>query len=325
MKISIALTTFNGARFLEEQLASFSAQTLPAGELVVCDDGSTDGTLGILERFQRTAPCPVRIERNERQLGISDNFLKAASLCQHGWVAFSDQDDVWHAEKLATVATAVRAHPGALLVAHRARLVDERLRSLGELLHVPDVRRVKVIPRMGTPFWSYPYGFTMAFDARLVRDFAYEERPVWSHDRWIFILATALGTTILLPDALASYRRHQANASQLHPQQRLSAEAIRNAAATGYAEELKVVTAVAEFFARRGSEGAAALADAAAAYHRLARHLSLRAELGRPGLGPTERARLVGRLLSAGAYRRHALGGLGWRAGLKDASRIVIG
>jgi glycosyltransferase involved in cell wall biosynthesis len=65
MNLSVALATFNGERFLEQQLASFANQTLQPTELVVCDDGSTDGTSGIVEQFARDAPFPV-------QLGVND-------------------------------------------------------------------------------------------------------------------------------------------------------------------------------------------------------------------------------------------------------------
>ncbi len=92
------MATYNGAKYLEEQLASFVVQSqLP---LVVCDDGSADATLEILHRFAHSAPFPVRIVCNDERLGYGDNFLKAASLCEGDWIAFSDQDDVWLPDKL---------------------------------------------------------------------------------------------------------------------------------------------------------------------------------------------------------------------------------
>jgi len=323
------MATFNGARFVEEQLASFSAQTVKPAELVVCDDGSTDRTLELVEGFARSAPFPVRIERNERQLGISDNFLKAASLCSEAWIAFSDQDDVWAEGKLRAIADALRATPGALLVAHRAALVDEHLVPLGELLHVPSVRRRTVVPRMGRSFWSYPYGFTMTFSARLVRDYPFPDRPVWSHDRWICILASVLGETVLLPEPLASYRRHGSNASVLHPPSVISADLIRSVANIGYAKELKLVTDLAGYFAAMANvapaHDATRLADAAKSFQVLSGHLALRESLGEKGIGRLLRAYRLAALAARGAYRSHRHGGLGLQAGAKDCLRLFLG
>ena len=94
LKLSVAMATYNGERFLEQQLLSIARQIRLPDEMVVSDDGSNDGTIDILERFATNAPFPVRIYRNLNPLGYGDNFLKAASLCDGDLIAFSDQDDV---------------------------------------------------------------------------------------------------------------------------------------------------------------------------------------------------------------------------------------
>ena len=80
MSISVALCTYNGSAFLDAQLESIARQRLAPDELVVCDDGSTDATLAILEGFSEVAPFAVRIHTNERRLGYVKNFEKAISL-----------------------------------------------------------------------------------------------------------------------------------------------------------------------------------------------------------------------------------------------------
>ena len=77
MKISIAMATYNGGKYLREQLDSFLAQTRLPDELVITDDCSTDDTLAIIETFAATAPFEVRWERNEQNLGYTGNFNKA--------------------------------------------------------------------------------------------------------------------------------------------------------------------------------------------------------------------------------------------------------
>src|SRR2546426_7732246 len=98
--VSVAMCTYNGARFLLAQLRSIAFQTRPPDELVICDDGSTDKTLAIVTRYAGTVEFPVRVHRNSQRLGPAKNFEQALSLCRGDIVALSDQDDVWRPEKL---------------------------------------------------------------------------------------------------------------------------------------------------------------------------------------------------------------------------------
>jgi glycosyltransferase involved in cell wall biosynthesis len=102
--ISVALAAYNGARYLQEQLDSLAAQRRLPDELVVVDDASSDGTVGILERFRATAPFEVKVHRNTANLGYSANFEVAISRCTGDIIFMSDQDDVWFPEKIEAVA-----------------------------------------------------------------------------------------------------------------------------------------------------------------------------------------------------------------------------
>ena len=74
--ISVALCTYNGEKYLPEQLESILQQSMPVNELVVCDDRSSDSTLKILQEFAEKAPFPLRIFQNETNLGSTKNFEK---------------------------------------------------------------------------------------------------------------------------------------------------------------------------------------------------------------------------------------------------------
>lgn len=77
-RISVALATYNGARFLCSQLDSIAAQTRLPDELVIGDDGSADGTVEIIKEFAAVAPFPIRLTINEKNLGFGDDFLATA-------------------------------------------------------------------------------------------------------------------------------------------------------------------------------------------------------------------------------------------------------
>ena len=102
--ISVAMTTFNGAAYLEEQLNSLLDQRHLPLELVIGDDGSEDETLVILERFAGRAPFPVLVQRNVRRLGFRENFIRTAERCRGELITFCDQDDIWHPDNLLKVA-----------------------------------------------------------------------------------------------------------------------------------------------------------------------------------------------------------------------------
>ena len=96
MKISIAMTAFNGAKYINEQLNSFASQTRLPDEVVVCDDISSDDTFEILDNFARSAPFKMIVVRNNKNLGYTKNFEKALSLCSGDLIFLSDQDDIWY-------------------------------------------------------------------------------------------------------------------------------------------------------------------------------------------------------------------------------------
>jgi glycosyltransferase involved in cell wall biosynthesis len=126
-RVSIAMATYNGERFIREQLDSFAAQTLLPDELVVCDDGSTDSTMKIVEEFAATVPFSVKIYRNAERLDFSRNFEKALSFCTGEIVFFSDQDDVWFPEKIEVVIAQFDRDPAIQVVANDQLLTDAEL------------------------------------------------------------------------------------------------------------------------------------------------------------------------------------------------------
>lgn len=131
MKLSIAMCTYNGARYLREQLASLAAQTRLPDELVVCDDCSSDGTRMMLEEFKTRTAFPVRLFFNDRNLRSTKNFEKAISLCDGDLIALCDQDDVWLPAKLERMEAEFARSPDVGLVFTDLEVVDESLRPLG--------------------------------------------------------------------------------------------------------------------------------------------------------------------------------------------------
>ena len=81
--ISIAMATYNGAQYIQEQIESIQRQTIQDFELIICDDGSTNNTCDIINQLQKN-DNRIRLIKNEHSLGFKNNFLKAISLCRGG-------------------------------------------------------------------------------------------------------------------------------------------------------------------------------------------------------------------------------------------------
>ncbi len=110
-RISVAICTYNGEKYLSEQLASIAAQTRLPDEMVVCDDCSSDATPDLVEEFARSAPFPVRFFRNPINLRSTKNFEHAIALCDGDFIALCDQDDIWLPEKLARQLAILESDP----------------------------------------------------------------------------------------------------------------------------------------------------------------------------------------------------------------------
>jgi glycosyltransferase involved in cell wall biosynthesis len=222
MQVSVAMATYNGERFLQEQLDSLAAQTLLPSELVVGDDGSEDRTLDILAEFAKTAPFAVRVRRNAQRLGTGDNFLETALGCSGELIAFCDQDDVWLPQKLERCAAILANYPEVALVAHASEITDGSLRPVG--IDDPSFGHSRRIGTMQFPVQVWPLGHTIVFRRSVVWRCGGRRRVCSrqmaggyeiAHDHWIPLCSLILGDIVLLPDVLARWRRHGGNSSRV--------------------------------------------------------------------------------------------------------------
>jgi glycosyltransferase involved in cell wall biosynthesis len=214
--ISIAMCTFNGSKFLNEQLHSLLKQEIQPKELVVGDDGSTDNTIDLLTKFSLIAPFPVHITQNAHKLGFQENFLSTASRCEGDWVAFCDQDDIWLPNKLADVHQAImRSSDDVCLYLQISYICDPQLQHGGRLFPRM-VRHTRVGANKEPGFWAWP-GFLQTFRVDLVKSLSWKNRPEdfdvqgrpQPHDKWICMVANAIGGIEYLPKPAALYRRHE--------------------------------------------------------------------------------------------------------------------
>jgi glycosyltransferase involved in cell wall biosynthesis len=159
MKVSVALATYNGEKYLSEQLESLARQITLPDELVVADDGSGDHTCEIIEDFRMHAPFPVHVISGQH-LGYVSNFFRAIAACRGEVIALCDQDDIWRPEKLSVCLPYFRQN--VTLVMHSARVVDAWGNPLAK--RAPIVAKTRELTRgifQDGPLKSFPLGFSL--------------------------------------------------------------------------------------------------------------------------------------------------------------------
>jgi glycosyltransferase involved in cell wall biosynthesis len=224
--ISIAMATFNGEKFLRDQLNSLSRQTHLPDELVVTDDCSTDQTFTVLKEFQAEAPFAVRLSVNERRLGYAENFLRAASQCKGDLIAFCDQDDVWMENKLERCLGEFDS-PTLYLVAHAMLEVDSDLRTIS---HSPALRKSCTVSQGNeTPGLRWSLGCAEVIRREVVHALlaswpADHEKhatrfhlKLLGHDEIAYFLANGMGDIRFLAEPLIRYRVHGSNVTNSLP------------------------------------------------------------------------------------------------------------
>lgn len=200
--VSIALCTYNGEKYLAQQLDTLIAQTYPNIEIVAVDDCSTDDTYNILSEYSARYP-QITVYKNEGNLGYVKNFERALTLCKGELIALCDQDDLWNPEKIALQVDAIKDNT---LVYHDSEFINEDGTPMGKKMS--DV----VNPYRGDEpevflFFNCVSGHAILMKRELLAD-ALPLKRDYFHDWWLAYVATNIGRIDYLPQCLVQYRQH---------------------------------------------------------------------------------------------------------------------
>lgn len=208
-RVSIALCTYNGERFLCRQLETLSAQTVRELEIVAVDDASVDGTWTLLQEYARGEPR-MRVHRNAENLGFTRNFERAIGLCEGEFIAPCDQDDLWHPEKLAILLGAVQGHSAAYC---DSQLVDEHEAPL-DMTSSATRNMYRGRDPAAFVFSNSVSGHALLF-RRTLLDRVVPFPPVRFHDWWLAFAAASFEGIAYVDRPLVKYRQHQASQTDI--------------------------------------------------------------------------------------------------------------
>lgn len=211
---SVALCTYNGELYIEEQLNSIIRQSIKPSEIVVGDDGSSDSTLEIVERVMQDSGIEYKIVHNKESRGVSMNFLYTISLCKYSITFTSDQDDVWDSRKAEKMLKIFNTIPNTLLVFCDGYLVDKNLVKLnGSVFSSVGISErqinnqdwIKVLVKK-----SIVTGAGMAIKTNLIDNIDCIPK-LWYHDGYLSWIAAAKNGLYAVPEKLYLYRQHGNN------------------------------------------------------------------------------------------------------------------
>lgn len=211
--ITVLLSTYNGQKYLKEQLDSLLGQLDVDVTILVRDDGSTDNTRKILAEYEhKFDKVNIWLDAN---CGAEESFNKlcryAVEHCNSDYYAFCDQDDVWDRDKLlvALKHLSVFDESKPNLYFSNLRVVDEKLNYMRNLFEPDEV----FVNREKTLVQIFTYGCTCVFNRKALEDYCFIKHNTIYHDNWIYAICSYMGNVYYDPIGHIKYRQHQSNLS----------------------------------------------------------------------------------------------------------------
>lgn len=208
-KVSVAMATYNGEKYIEEQIKSILMNLEANDELIISDDGSTDNTIKIITEIIKK---DSRIKLlNGPKKGVKQNFANAINNCTGEYIFLTDQDDVWIENKVDKVLYCFQKEECTLIV-HDAEIVDENLNEIEKSFFKFRNSGKGILKNI----WKNTYiGCCMTFKSEIKKHILPIPNNIEMHDQWIGIINEIYGKSYFLNEKLIKYRRHLNNVSQM--------------------------------------------------------------------------------------------------------------
>lgn len=209
--ISVAMATYNGEKYIGEQLESILNQLEKQDEIIISDDGSTDNTIGIIKAINDKR---IKII-NGPQNGVKQNFANAIKNCNGKYIFLSDQDDLWLEGKVLKVLETFKQKKCTLVI-HDAYIVDTNLKIIENSFFKYRNSGAGIIKNI---LKNTYIGCCMAFSRNIIKYILPIPNNIEMHDQWIGILNEKYGKSYFVEQCLIKYRRHDDNVSNMshHP------------------------------------------------------------------------------------------------------------
>lgn len=215
--ISIAMTTYNGEKYIKEQLKSIMDQSMPVDEIVICDDMSTDHTLEIINYVIKNSNINIKIIKNKQNIGYINNFYQAISQTHGDYIFLADQDDIWHSDKVEKMVAIMKESNCAALCSGFS-LIDadnNKINNINQFEINPFIknanRDLTLIKFHKLVFGNIVQGCTYCFTKEVKEAYLKIHNEELIHDHQIMFIASLIGKVYFLKEKLIDYRIHATN------------------------------------------------------------------------------------------------------------------
>lgn len=220
-KVSVAIASYNGARFLSRQIESIINQTYSVDEIVISDDCSNDNTLNIAYHYEKLNPDIYwKIFRNEKNMGFRKNLKKAISKCTGEVIFLCDQDDVWMSDKVEKMMRVFNTNPQVMTLISDFKTIDQDNKLLQQHKKLENIvlpnRVIKSKNNLEKLkiYEAFPHsqgqGCTMAITNEVAK-FYLNCNLEWAHDNLVGLIAAFRGGLYYMKEQLIYYRLHENN------------------------------------------------------------------------------------------------------------------
>lgn len=216
MNVSVAMATYNGEKYIRQQIDSILSQLGSNDELIISDDHSKDETISIIKEYMK-ADSRVQLYMNDEK-GVTSNFDNAIKHTKNEIIFLSDQDDVWKPEKVETIKGYYEKHPNIHMIMSDITVVDNNLNPTIDSFYAYRGSRAGVLKNIIKN--SY-IGCAMSFRKELKEKILPIPRNVPMHDMWIGLVADMNKSALLIPEKLIYYRRHDSTVTTVENQSSL--------------------------------------------------------------------------------------------------------
>jgi glycosyltransferase involved in cell wall biosynthesis len=213
--VSVIIATFNGSKYIKKQMDSILKQSILPEEIIVCDDNSTDETVSLLKEYKKHNNIKLCV--NNKQLGIIENFKKAAKLARSGnWLVFADQDDIWIPQKLERLMDEMQLIDDDItpaLIYSDLTVIDKNDAIVAGSFWDRQKIRPEKITITTLLYGNVVTGCTMIINYAMAEEFFCMDDLTFLHDEWLALIAYSFGRVKFLTDKLVLYRQHESNIS----------------------------------------------------------------------------------------------------------------
>ncbi len=216
-RISVAMATYNGAKYIEEQLQSVIDQTYPVDEVIICDDRSSDETKAVVESYieKNGLTDKIHFEVNEKNLGYASNFMKALRKTDGDYIFFCDQDDIWVPDRIEKMVAVLNEHKEAELIGSEFEPFkcseDAPDPQKWELATFRNDDSLEKLEFNSANIFIGCQGCTMAMRRSFLDEIDSYWYEGWAHDEYVWKLALSRNTLYFYHRVTMKRRLHSSN------------------------------------------------------------------------------------------------------------------